>query len=101
MFWGWFFFGHGVVLGCSFGVMVLAMILGFATDPGSLNAGFAGMATGAVLLVLAIIPYGLWCGVSLWRCAKNCINPLWTYAARLIVIVYGIGIAIPLSKLVN
>ncbi|NQW01569.1 MAG: hypothetical protein HQ483_17835 [Rhodospirillales bacterium] len=99
VFWGWFFFGHGVILGCSVGVMTLGMILGFATNPASLNAGFAGMATGATLLVLAVIPYGIWCGVSLWRCAGNCINQGWGYGAQAVVIVYAAAILTPLSKL--
>lgn len=99
VFWGWFFCGHGVILGCSVGIMVISMILGFATNPGSLNAGFAGMATGAALLVIAVVPYGVWCGVSLWRCAPNCINRAWGYATQLIVIVYAACIGVPLSRL--
>jgi len=99
VFWGWFCGGHGVILGSSVGFMVIAMILGFATSPGSLDAGFAGMATGAALLVLAIIPYGIWCGVSLWRCAYNCVNQMWGYAVRFMVVGYAICIIVPLSHL--
>ena len=98
VFWGWFFFGHGVILGCSVGVMVLAMILGFATNPGSLNAGFAGMATGFALLVITVIPYGIWCGVSLWRCADNCVNKIWGYGARAVVCLYAILVVVPVLK---
>lgn len=99
-FWGWFFFGHGIILGCSVGVMVLAMVLGFATNPGSLNSGFAGLATGLVLLVLVTVPYGIWSGVSVWRCAKNCLNKKWGYGARIIILIYAIGIAAPILNLI-
>lgn len=99
VFWGWFLCGHGVILGCSVGVMVLAMLLGFMTDPRSLDAGIAGMATGATLLALLIIPYGIWCGVSLWRCADNCTNKMWGLGARGLVIVYASAILIPIFRL--
>lgn len=99
VFWGWFLCGHGVILGCSIGFMMIGMILGFAVSPASLNAGFAGMATGAVLLVMAIIPYAVWCSVSLWRCAKNCVNKGWGYGVRVLVTLYVISILIPIMKL--
>jgi len=35
VFWGYVLFGHGIVLGCALGVMVLGMVLGFAVDPGA------------------------------------------------------------------
>ncbi len=100
VFWGWFFFGHGIILGCSVGFMVLAMVFGFVTSPRSLDAGIAGMAAGAVLLVLAVVPYGVWSAVSVWRCANNCINKFWGYLVRLVVIVYAATILVPLAKLV-
>ena len=98
VFWGWCLCGHGVILGCSVGFMMITMILGFATDPGSLNAGFAGMATGMAILVIVFVPYSIWCSVSLWRCANNCINKIWGYAARLLVICYAISTAFLISK---
>ncbi len=99
VFWGWFLCGHGVILGCSVGFMMITMILGFAFDPASLNAGFAGMATGAVLLVITVVPYAVWCCVSLWRCALNCVNKGWGYGVRGLVLLYVVSLLIPISKL--
>ena len=99
VFWGWFLCGHGVILGCSIGFMVLAMILGFAVSPASLNAGVLGLASGASLFVLTIVPYSIWISVSLWRCAPNCLRKKWSYAARWFVVVYGISILFPILKI--
>jgi magnesium-transporting ATPase (P-type) len=95
VFWGWFLGGLGVILGSSIGFMVLAMILGFAVSPTSLNAGVLGLASGSALLVLTIVPYSFWISVSLWRCAPNCLSKKWSYAARGFVVIYGILILIP------
>ncbi len=101
VFWGWFVCGHGAILGCSVGFMVIAMLLGFAIVPQSLNGGFAGMATGATLLVLVAVPYSIWSVVSLWRCAYNCINQRWGHVVRGGVVVYGAIIIVPIgSKLI-
>lgn len=99
VFWGWFLGGHGVILGCSVGFMVFAMVLGFAIAPTSLDAGIVGLATGAALLVLITIPFSVWISISLWRCSTNCLSKKWTYAARGLVIVYAIAILIPISKM--
>jgi hypothetical protein len=99
VFWGWFLGGHGVILGCSIGFMIIAMILGFAFSPTSLNAGVVGLASGAILLVLIIVPYSFWISVSLWRCAPNCLSKKWSYVARGFVVIYGISILIPTLKI--
>jgi hypothetical protein len=99
VFWGWFLGGHGVILGCSIGFMVIAMILGFAVSPTSLNAGVVGLASGAALLVLTIVPYSCWISVSLWRCAPNCLSKKWFYAVRVGVVIYAISILIPILKI--
>ena len=99
VFWGWFLGGHGVILGSSIGFMVIAMILGFAVSPTSLNAGVVGLASGAALLVLTIVPYSFWISVSLWRCAPNCLSKKWFYAVRVGVVIYVISILIPILKI--
>jgi hypothetical protein len=98
VFWGWFVCGHGTILGCSVGFMVLAMLLGFVVSPGSLSSGIAGMATGAVLLVLAAVPYTIWSSVSVWRCAYNCIDQRWGHVVRGVILIYGVMISIPLGS---
>jgi len=101
VFWGWFVCGHGAILGCSVGVMVLAMIIGFVLSPQSLNAGVSGMAAGAMLLLIAFVPYGIWSAVSVWRCAYNCIDKRWGHAVRVTVVVYAMAILLPIgSKLI-
>ena len=99
VFWGWFLGGHGVILGCTIGFMVLAMVLGLAVSPSSLNVGVVGLASGAALLVITIVPYSFWISVSLWRCAPNCLRKKWSHAARGFVVIYIISIITPTLKI--
>ena len=99
VFWGWFFFFFFVILGCSIGFMILAMVLGLVVSPTSLNAGVVGLALGSALVVLIIAPYCLWISVSLWRCAPNCLSRKWAYVTRGFVVIYGITILIPIFEI--
>ena len=95
VFWLCFVSGHGVIIGIGSGLMVIAMVLGFAVAPGSLNSGFAGLATGATVLGLSYLAFIVWCVVSVWRCARNCIDHRWGYWARGAMIVYSAMILYP------
>ncbi len=95
MFWFYFLCGHGLVYGVGFGVVVVGMVLGFAVDPGSLNSGMAGLATGAVALGSVGLVFGAWCGIGLWRCAYNVDDRRWGHAARVLAVVYGFAIIVP------
>ncbi|MAH84887.1 MAG: hypothetical protein CBB68_11405 [Rhodospirillaceae bacterium TMED8] len=89
VFWIYFIFGHGFVIGAGGGIMVITLILGFAVDPGSLNLGLLGLATGSGLLALGYIIFAIWSCVSIWRCASNCQSIRWYYSARGFVVFYG------------
>ena len=95
VFWVCFVFGHGIIIGLGSGLMVIAMVLGFAFDPGSLNAGFAGLATGATVLALVYAVFFVWCVVSVWRCGGNCVEKHWGMWARGCIVTYGILVLTP------
>jgi len=78
--------------------MVLAMILGFVADPVSIDSGIAGLATGASLLAIVFVPYSVWCTVSLWRCAYNCIDIRWGHWTRGVAVLYVASFVIPLAR---
>jgi len=98
VFWGWFICGHGALLGCAVGFMILAMILGFMASPTSIDSGMAGLATGATLLMLVFVPYSVWCIVSLWRCAYNCIDLRWGHWTRGIAVAYVAVLIVPFAS---
>jgi len=98
VFWGWFFFGHGAMLGGAFGLMLIAMVFGFVVSSDSLDAGMTGLTSGAALVVLISVPYAFWSAVSVWRCAYNCIDKRWGHMARLTVAVYAMMILLPIGK---
>jgi len=99
VFWGYVLFGHGIVLGCALGVMVLGMVLGFAVDPGSLDAGLVGLSVGMGLLLVTFLVYGLFAMTALWRCAGNTTSQGATVAARGIVVAYAATMIWLVSKL--
>ena len=94
-FWVCFVFGHGIVIGLGLGLMMVAMVLGFAVDAGSLDAGFAGLATGATVLVLVYLTFVAWAVVTVWRAAGNCVDKGWGLMARLAIVSYGILLILP------
>ena len=89
VFWICFVFGHGVILALGSGLMVFAMVLGFAFDPASLNAGLVGLAGGATVLALVYAAVLAWCMLSVWRCANNCIDRRWGMWARGFMVLYA------------
>jgi len=98
VFWGWFVFGHGTILGCAVGFMVISMVLGFVVSPRTLTAGISGMVAGAVLLMVVTVPYAIWSAVSVWRCAYNCMDRRWGHMVRGIVLLYGTIMLLPLGQ---
>lgn len=98
VFWVCFVFGHGVIIGIGGGLMVFAMVLGFAFGPGSLDAGFAGLASGGAILALTHVAFVAWCLVSVWRCAGNCIDRRWGYWARGFMVAYTAVIVLPVAS---
>ncbi len=95
VFWVCFVFGHGVVIGLGSGLMVIAMVLGFTFNSGSLSAGVVGLAAGATVLALVYLTFLLWSGVSVWRCADNCVEKRWRTWARGVIVVYGLLLMVP------
>ena len=98
-FWVCFVFGHGIIGGVGFGAMIVSMILGFAVDPGSLDAGFAGLATGTTLLIGVYAVFAVWIMVGVWRCADNCLDKRWGIVARVAMVFYGTCLVLPFAPL--
>ena len=96
-FWVCFVFGHGIVIGLGLGLMMVAMVLGFAVDAGSLDAGFTGLATGGTVLVLVYLTFVVWAVVTVWRAADNCVDKGWGLMARLAMVSYGICLILPFA----
>lgn len=88
VFWGGFFFGHGIVLVFAVGVMLIGVILGLSIDPGrdaeSLIA--ARVVIGVMGTLMAV--FGTWAVISVWRCAKHAEKLKWGIVARGIVAAY-------------
>ena len=95
-FWVCFVFGHGIVGGIGFGVMIVGMVLGFIVNPGTLDGGIAGLITGGTMLVLAYMVFAIWVSVSVWRCADNCIDKRRGLWARVVIVGYATAIATPI-----
>ena len=73
------------------------MVLGFAVDPGSLDAGFTGLATGGTVLVSVYLTFVVWAVVTVWRAADNCVDKGWSLMARLAMVSYGICLILPFA----
>ncbi|MBT3659543.1 MAG: hypothetical protein HOB37_04295 [Rhodospirillaceae bacterium] len=97
IFWVYFVFGHGVVLGVGCGLMVFGMLAGFVSDPGSIGAGAWGLAGGAALLAAIYLPFIVWSLVSVWRCADNCEVKTRGVWARVIVVGYATALVLPVA----
>ena len=98
-FWVCFVAGHGIGGGVGFGLMIVAMVFGFAFDPGSLRAGFAGLATGGTILIASYTVFAVWVTVTVWRSADNCVDKRWGIAARAVMVVYGGLLMAPFAPL--
>jgi hypothetical protein len=99
-FWICFVFGHGIVGGVGFGMMIFGMVLGFVSNPGTLDGGLAGLATGGTLLVLGYLVFAIWAGTTVWRCADNCVDKRWGLGARVAMVGYATAILTSLLSLV-
>lgn len=88
VFWGGFFFGHGIILTLSVGVMLIGVIMGISMDPGhdtdSLIAARVVIGVMGTLMTM----FGTWAVISVWRCAKHAEKLKWAILARSIVVAY-------------
>lgn len=82
VFWAYGLFGSGAVLGIWLALTLIALQIGLVIDPVKGGGGLYGATTGLALGALLALPYTVWIAVSLWRCAPNCINPLWGRLVR-------------------
>ncbi len=89
VFWGGFFFGHGVLLVFTIILSVLAVIFGMTVDPARTGASL--IATGAVSAVIGVMVFLFvaWSVVAVWRCAPNVDDQKWSWAARFVVTLYA------------
>jgi len=100
VFWVYFFFGHGIVLGLGCGLIVFSMLAGFAIDPGSIVSGAKGLAVGLAVLALVFLVFAVWSMVSVWRCADNCTVKIRGTYARVIMVGYATALALPVVNFV-
>lgn len=88
VFWGGFFFGHGIVLALSVAVVLVGVIMGLSLDPErdaeSLIA--ARVVLGVMGTLMAV--FGTWAVISVWRCAKHAEKRKWGIVARGIIAAY-------------
>jgi len=94
-FWFYFVCGHGVIIGLGCGLIVVAMLAGFAVDGSTLSGGAVGLAFGIGVLILVFSVFAVWASVAVWRCAPNCLDKRWKSRARAIVALYDLCLAVP------
>ena len=87
-FWGGMFFGHGIVLAVSFGVVLISVVVGLTIDPVELGQSF----NTAWIILIGIGTIGTvfaaWSCITVWRCAPNADHRHWTFVARAFVVAY-------------
>lgn len=87
-FWGGMFFGHGIVLAVSFGIVLISVIVGLTIDPVALGQSFN---TAWIMLIgigMISAVFAAWSCITVWQCAPNADQRRWTIAARAIVVAY-------------
>ena len=94
-FWIYFVFGHGIVMGLGLGLIVIAMTIGLAFLPSSLDAGFLDLMIAGSVLGLFYLVFATWVSISVWRAANNCVNRCWVIGARFTMIVYASCLILP------
>lgn len=87
-FWGGFFFGHGLLIAFSVGIILIAVVVGMTIEPGNVDDSFTKAS-------LILIPVGTvaalfvaWASVAVWRSAVNTEHLRWTITARLVIVCY-------------
>lgn len=93
VFWAYGMFGTGVVLACVLAMIFIGLQLGLVFAPQDTQGGYVGGITGMALGAAVAVPYLIWMTVSLWRCAPNVENPVWTRLMRGWLIAEWIGLA--------
>lgn len=87
-FWAGFFFGHGIVLALSVGILLIAVVVGMAIDPKNVGESFSTAFFIIVPMVVLWAIFGAWASIAVWRSAKNATQRKWTVVARGVVILY-------------
>lgn len=87
-FWGGFFFGHGILIAFSVGVILMGTVLGLTMGSGIISESTvtAVLMGGAIAIVCTL--FALWAVISVWRCAVNAKEKKWAYAARAMMVAY-------------
>ncbi len=87
-FWGGFFFGHGVLLAITVGMLLMGTVFGLAVNPLGAKESIvtAWGIGGGIALVCGV--FALWAVISVWRCAKNADERKWTFIARTLMVGY-------------
>lgn len=88
IFWGGFFFGHGILLAVTVGFLLLSTVFGLAVNPLGVSKSIvtAWGIGGGIAFICSI--FALWAVISVWRCAKNTDETKWTYVSRAIMLGY-------------
>jgi hypothetical protein len=87
-FWGGFFFGHGIVLALSVGIVLIAVVIGMTVDPQNIGESFS--TAFFIIVPVAVLwgVFGAWASISVWRSAGNAEARNWAFVARVIVVLY-------------
>jgi len=89
VFWGGFFFGHGVLLVISIILIIPAIIFGMTIDPERTGVSLLATEVVAGLIGTMIFLFVLWSLIAVWRCAPNVDHVKWSWASRLLVTLYA------------
>ncbi len=87
-FWGGFFFGHGLLLAFSVGLMVVAVVVGMTVDPRNLGDSYSTVAFIIIPIGILVVLFAAWASVTVWRAARHAVDPKWGYISRGIILVY-------------
>lgn len=98
-FWGGFFFGHGIVIAFSVGIVLIAVVVGFTVSPTDIDASISKSALILVPIGAMVAAFVAWASVTVWRSAPNAKERRWGIAARLVVAAYLAGLATVLYHL--
>jgi uncharacterized BrkB/YihY/UPF0761 family membrane protein len=93
VFWAYGVFGTGTVLASILAMIFIGLQVGLLFAPQDTEGGYYGAMTGMALGAMVAVPYLIWMTVSLWRCAPNVENPVWTRLMRGWLIAQWIGLA--------
>lgn len=87
-FWGGFFFGHGIVIAFSVGIVLIAVVIGFTIEPTNVDDSISKAALILVPVGVIVSLFVAWASVTVWRSAPRAKKARWGIAARAVIAAY-------------